>query len=108
MYKDNIYIAFNTSKIEWTIVEYNPTNDVWNNFNQNHEINYILNDEGRLTIANDCLFFVKVCYPRTLNFTFTHKSISIFELNIEDKLLIPVTKIFHLEEDKSSIKSKKL
>ena len=51
--------------------------------------NYI-KDVGRLIIADDRLFFADVCYdyyPR-------HSSIiSIFEMKIEDRLLIPITKI---------------
>ena len=89
MYKSNIYVAYYTSKAEWMVAVYNPMNDVWNNLNMNIKTLNICHDEGRLIIANDRLFFAQVCYPRTI--TFKHKSISIFELNIEDRLFIPIT-----------------
>ena len=45
--------------------------------------------EGRLIIANDPLFFAQVCY-QLIN-TYAYTSISIFEINTEDKLLILIT-----------------
>ena len=107
-YKNNIYVAFQTSIYEWMIATsiyewmiavYNPVNDVWNNFNQNHEMNCKLNDDdGRLIIANDRLFFAQVCYPRRNTFLYNNKSISIFEINIENRLLIPITKIIQPQD----------
>ena len=72
------------------IAIYNPMNDVWNNFSQNHEINDIHIVEGRLIIANDRLFLAQVCL---LTYNDVFKSISIYEVNIEDKLLDPITEI---------------
>ena len=79
-YKNNIYVAISTSKEQLTIVVYNPIHDLWNKFDTNLENNYY---NGRLIIANGRLFFAQVC----------NSTISIFEMNIEDKLLIPMIKI---------------
>ena len=92
-YRNNIYVAFATSKVEWMITVYNPMNDVWNNVNRNYKL---VNYQGRLIIANDRLFFAQVCYPRT--YAFVYKFISIFEIKIKDRLLIPITHIIQLED----------
>ena len=91
-YKNNIYIAFNTS-IEWMILaKYNPTNDKWNNFNVDILRYYPSPNEGRLIIANDCLFFASVnCFR--INRHGIYNSIVIFELNIENRLFIQIKRI---------------
>ena len=85
-YKNDIYIAICTLDKKLMMVVYNPILDLWNNFDTNIESN---DDNGRLIIANGRLFYAQVNYNRTMiNYT-----ISIFEMEIKDKLLIPIIQI---------------
>ena len=84
-YKNNIYVAIRTLDKKLMMVVYNPILDLWNNFDTNIKSN----DDGRLIIANDRLFYAQVNFNGTMwNYT-----ISIFEIKIEDKLLIPIIQI---------------
>ena len=60
MYKNNMYIAFSTLDEKWMMVVYNPKDDAWSNLNLSQEETYYSPYEGRLIIADDCLFFVSV------------------------------------------------
>ena len=86
-YKNDIYVAFYTPKNKLMVVVYNPIHDLWNTFDTNIENN---DNNGRLIIANSRLFYAQVC---RLDTTMQNKTISIFEMNIEDKLLIPMIQI---------------
>ena len=66
------------------MVVYNPIHDLWNTFDTNIES---IDKNGRLIIANGRLFYAQVCDLDTTSI------ISIFEMNIEDKLLIPMIQI---------------
>ena len=91
-YKNNIYVAFSTSKHKLMIVVYNPTNDVWIEVYLN-----IMNDKSskdflnrRFIIVDGRLFYIQVCNWKlsTINCI-----VSIWEMKIEDRFLIPITKI---------------
>ena len=69
------------------MVVYNPIHDVWNTFDTNIESFYGC---GRLIIANGRLFYAQIC---DLGIILQNNKISIFEMNIEDKLLIPMIQI---------------
>ena len=89
MYKNNIYIAFTTTEFEWMMVVYNPKNDAWSNLRLGiQQVDYS-KIGARLIIADDRLFFVHTCYYLSIKGTI----ISIFEIKIEDRLFIPITKI---------------
>ena len=88
-YKNNIYIAISTSQKKLMMVVYNPIHDLWNTFDTNIESN---NNNGRLIIANGRLLYAQVCT------TMQNSTISIFEMNIEDKLLIPMIQILYPKE----------
>ena len=92
-YKNNIYMISDIyirpilHKVELSV--YDPINDAWNKLDLNIKIdgsNYF-NYDGKLIIANDSLFFVIVCGVRPDTY------ILIFEMKIEDRLLIPIIKI---------------
>ena len=92
-YKNDIYIVIPTRGKKLMVVVYNPIHDLWNKFDPNIERN---DNNGRLIIANGRLFYAQVCYlDTTMNST-----ISIFEMNIEDKLLIPMIQIMCPKEMK--------
>ena len=97
MYKNNIYLAFITTKDEWMMVVYNPKDDAWSNFGLSiKKTNYVKNG-AKLIIEDDCLFFAHVC----CDYYFANRTIiTINEMKIEDRLLIPITKITWLEEMK--------
>ena len=86
-YKNNIYVAISTPRNKLLMVVYNPIHDLWNKLDTNIESYY---DKGRLMIANGCLFYAQACDSDT---TMQNSTISIFEMNIEDKLLIPMIQI---------------
>ena len=85
-YKNDIYVAICTQDKKLMMAIYNPILDLWNNFDTNIESN---DDDGRLIIANGRLFYVQVNF----NGTMKNYTISIFEMEIEDKLLIPIIQI---------------
>ena len=87
-YKNDIYVAISTLGKKLMMLVYNPIHDLWNKFNTNIERN---DNIGRLIIANGRLFYAQVCYLDTIMQNST--AISIFEMNIEDKLLIPMIQI---------------
>ena len=89
MYKNNIYVAFNTSKEEWMMV-YNPKDDAWNNLGGTEKLVEYIEGDGRLIIVDDCLFYANVSYGHYYK---DRSILSIFEIKIEDRLLIPITKI---------------
>ena len=89
MYKNNIYIAFTTTKFEWMMVVYNPKDDAWSNLGLGIRSSECSHYGARLIIANDHLFLAHVCYYTSTRGTI----ISIFEIKIEDRLFIPITKI---------------
>ena len=84
IYKNNIYVVFHTPKYKVMMVVYDTRIDIWNTLDlsiENHE-NFI---NEKLTIADDHLFFVQIsCMVN---------DIFIFEVMIEDRLLIPSIKI---------------
>ena len=85
-YKNDIYVAISTPRKKLVMmVVYNPIHDLWNMFDINIESFY--GKYERLIIANGHLFYVQVC---DLDTTMQNSTISIFEMNIEDKLLIPM------------------
>ena len=86
-YKNNIYVAISTSEKKLVMVVYNPIHDLWNTFDSNIES---YDNYGRLIIANGRLFYVQVC---DLDTTMQNSTISIFEIIIEDKSLIPIIQI---------------
>ena len=89
-YKNNIYVVFCTSEGKLMIAIYDLKTDAWNNLDlnvENDEYLYLSRGEGKLIIANGCLFFPRVSF--ILNDCF----ILISELKIEDRLLIPIIKI---------------
>ena len=90
MYKNNMYMAFSTLDNKWMVVVYNPKDDAWSNPSLSKEETYYLSYTygGRFIIADDRLFFVHVDNYYSLNDT----TIAIFELNIEDRLFIQITK----------------
>ena len=88
MYKNNMYIGFLTTKAKWMMVVYNPKNDAWSNLGLSIKRIAFTRDGGRLIIADDFLFFVHVEHYYSTNATI----ISIFEMKIEDRLFIPITK----------------
>ena len=93
MYKKNIYIAFITKKFEWMMVVYNPKDDAWSNLGL--QPGHPTKNIAKLIIANDHLLLAHVCcYLSTRGTTI----ISIFEVKIEDKLFLPITKITCQEE----------
>ena len=65
------------------MVVYNPLHDTWNNFDIDIERD---DSNQRLIIANSRLFYAQVDF----NDTMQNHTISIFEMKIEDKLLILV------------------
>ena len=85
-YKNNIYVATSTLEYKWVMVVYSPVHDAWNKFDTNIERK---DDNGRLIIANDHLFYAQDDF----NITIRNSTISIFEMKIEDKLLIPIIQI---------------
>ena len=90
MYKNNMYIEFSTFNKNRMMVVYNPKDDAWSNLCLSKEESYCLPYASgeRLIIADDRLFFVHVDNYHSLNDT----TIAIFELNIEDRLFIQITK----------------
>ena len=92
-YKNNIYMISDISlrpihKVE--LLVYDPINDAWNKLDPNIKLdhhNYLDNYDGKLIIANDSLFLVIVCNLGD------DRYILIFEMKIEDRLLIPIIKI---------------
>ena len=87
MYKNNMYIAFSTLDKKWMMVVYNPKDDSWSLCLSKEEMDcfpYLYG--GRLIIVDDCLFFVYID-----NFM-DNNTIAIFELKIEDRLFIQITK----------------
>ena len=86
-YKNNIYVAISTPRKKLMMVVYNPIQDLWNTIDTNIESN---DNNRRLIIANGHLFYAQVC---DLDTTMQNSTISIFEMNIEDKLLIPMIQI---------------
>ena len=86
-YKNSIYVAITTSEKKLMMVVYNPIHDLWNTFDTNIKS---YNNNGRLIIANGRLFYAQVC---DLDTTMQNSTISIFEMNIKDKLLIPMIQI---------------
>ena len=70
------------------MVVYNPIHDLWNMFDTTIESS---DHNGRLVIANGRLFYAQVCDLDTI---MQNSKISIFEMNIEDKLLIPMIQIW--------------
>ena len=82
-YKNDIYVAICTPDKKLMMVVYNPLHDAWKEFDTNSRGNA---RDGRLMIANDRLFYTQVNYNETY-------TISIFEMEIEDKLLIPIIQI---------------
>ena len=91
MYKNNMYIAFFTLDDKWMMVVYNPKDDAWSNLCLNKEETYSISDacKGRLIIVDDHLFFVSVDNYYSMNST----TIVIFEMKIEDRLFIQITKL---------------
>ena len=89
MYKNNIYIAFTTTELEWMMVIYNPKDDAWSNLGLDIQHSHNLQNGARLIIANDHLFFVHIRDYLSIRGTI----ISILEIKIEDRLFIPITKI---------------
>ena len=87
-YKNDIYVAISTLERKLIMVVYNPIHDLWNTFDTKKECFY---DTGRLIIANGRLFYAQVC---DLNTTMQNSTILIFEMNNEDKLLIPMIQIW--------------
>ena len=88
MYKNNMYIAFSTLDKNHMMVVYNPKDDSWSNLCLlSKERSYCLSE--RLIIADDRLFFVFIYY---YNYTMDNTTIAIFELKIEDRLFIQITK----------------
>ena len=95
-YKNDIYVAISTPRKKLLMmVVYNPIHDLWNMFDTNIESYH--GDYGRLIIANGRLFYAQVC---CLDFTMQNSTISIFEMNIEDKLLIPMIQFLSPKEMK--------
>ena len=88
MYKNNMYIAFFTLDNKWMMVVYNPKDDAWSNLCVTNEKTYCSHFGGRLIIANDRLFFVYLNNYFSSNYT----TIAIFEIKIEDRLFIQITK----------------
>ena len=87
-YKNDIYVAIPTPRKKLMMVVYNPIHDLWNKFDTNIESN---DNNGRLIIANGRLFYAQGC---DMNTTIqNYSTISIFEMNIEAKLLIPMIQI---------------
>ena len=86
-YKNDIYVAISTPRKKLMMVVYNPIHDLWNTFDTNIESD---DHNGRLAIANGHLFYAQVC---DLDITMQNSTISIFEINLEDKLLIPIIQI---------------
>ena len=85
----NIYVLSHTSKHELMMVVYDPIIDAWNNLDlnvENDEYLYSNPNDGKLIMANGCLFFVQVSY--IINDYF----FLICEMKIEDTLLIPIIK----------------
>ena len=87
-YKNDIYVAISIPRKKLMMVVYNPIHDLWNTFDTNIKSN---DNNGRLIIANGRLFYTQVC---DLDTTMQNSTISIFEMNIEDKLLIPMIQIW--------------
>ena len=69
------------------MVVYNPIHDLWNTFDTNKKSS---DNNGRLIIANGRLFYAEFC---DLDTTMQNSTILIFEMNIKDKLLIPMIQI---------------
>ena len=68
---------------------YNLKDDAWSNLGLSRKSTKYIEDGARLIIVDDRLFFAHVCY-----YPFASKTlISIFEMEIEDRLFIPITKI---------------
>ena len=88
MYKNNMYIAFFTLDKKWMMVVYNPKDDAWSNLCLSKEETSCSPHLGRLIIADDRLFFVYVDNYYTRNNT----TIAIFEMKIENRLFIQITK----------------
>ena len=65
------------------MVVYNPLYDTWNNFGMDVERD---DSNRRLIIANNRFFYAQIDF----NDTMQNHTISIFEMKIEDKLLILV------------------
>ena len=86
-YKNNIYVAISTLERKLMMVVYNPIHDLWNTFDSNIKS---YNNYRRLIIANGRLFYAQVCVLDTI---MQNSTISIFEMNIKDKLLIPMIQI---------------
>ena len=86
-YKNDIYVGISSQRKKLMMVVYNPIHDLWNKFDINIES---FHDNGRLIIANGCLFYAQDC---NLDRTIQNSTISIFEMNIEDKLWIPMIQI---------------
>ena len=84
-YKNDIYVAIST-RMKLMMVVYNPIHDLWNKFDTNIESFY--DNYGRFIIANGRLFYAQV-----LDITMQNSTISIFEMNTKDKLLIPMIQI---------------
>ena len=68
------------------MVIYNPIINAWNKLNLNVENHEIFDDctNEKLIIIDHCLFFVQVCY------SMSNKFILIFEMKIENRLLISI------------------
>ena len=88
MYKNNMYISFFTLDEKWMMVVYNPKDDAWSNLYLSKEETYYSPYGGRLIIADDRLFFVYIDNYLSRNNT----TIAIFEMKIEDRLFIQITK----------------
>ena len=91
MYKNDMYIAFFAKVKNRMMVVYNPKDDAWSNLCLNKEVTYDSPFGGRLIIADDCLFFVHVDNYISLDFI-NQTFIEIFEMKIEDRLFIQITK----------------
>ena len=90
MYKNNMYIAFSTLDKKCMMVVYNPKDDAWSNICLSKETaDYLSYAHGRqLIIADDRLFFVYI----DNNYSRNDTTIAIFEMKIEDRLFIQITK----------------
>ena len=86
--KNDINVAICTPDKKLMMAVYNPILDLWNNFDTNIESN---DDNKRLIIANGCLFYAQIDFNDTIG---NHTS-SIFEMKIEDKILIPIIQIIN-------------
>ena len=91
IYKNNMYIAFSTLDEKWMMVVYNPKDDAWSNLCLSKEETYCLpcTFGGQLIIVDDRLFFVYVDNYHSSN---NNNIIAIFEMKIEDRLFIQITK----------------